>query len=94
MSTEAVRTWYCAPGVRWAVTATTVRLFDARGGRTDELAGPAAAVWDLLTRHDDVAAVARLTALIADCDAVAADALVRECLAAWVAAGWLVAQEG
>jgi len=79
--------------VKWAVETRGVLLINEATGAVVTVEYPQAAIWDLLTRGESNRQIARKLCAIASLDPDAAEALVRETLAAWREAGFLAREE-
>lgn len=77
----------------WAVEARGVLLINDATGAVVTVGYPQAAIWEMLTGGESNERIARKLCAIASLEPEAAEALMRETVAAWRAAGFLAREE-
>lgn len=88
-----MRSYRLAPGVRWAVERSAVKLTDAKG-TVRTLRYPEAAVWDLLSRGYAFDKVVSMITHIAALDSPGANVLVRTSVEDWAQSGFIEMDKG
>jgi hypothetical protein len=87
-------TYRCSSETRWTVETDGIVLWDLATGARLLLGYPQAAVWDLASRCDSEERIIRKVGAIAGLEPGAAGRLVRDSLAEWAKAGFLVPEAG
>jgi len=78
-------------GISWVVQETGVQVIDEVARRSETLAYPAAAAWELILRGHTPHRAASLLGCILGVEAEAAQTQIERLLRDWVACGWIVA---